>query len=105
MHYALFFERRNLNLIIIVFICLFADRVTLAKAGLELKTFLPQSPKYWGYRYAPPYPARILDKVKDALLIISAFHFCLLFLDILLRITEMGSFSGETITKTVDNLA
>lgn len=78
---------------------------SVAKAGLELKTFLLQTPKYWGYRYAPPYPARILDKVKDALFIISAFHFCLLCLDILLRISEMGSFYGETITKTVDNLA
>ena len=77
---------------------------SVAKAGLELKT-LPQSPKYWGYRYAPPYPARILDKVKDALFIIGALHFCPLFLVILLRISEMGSFSGETITKTVDNLA
>lgn len=52
---------------------------SVAKIGLELNILLPQLPKCWGYTYVPPYSARILDTVEDALFILSASHFGLLF--------------------------
>lgn len=52
---------------------------SVAKTGLELNILLPQLPKCWGYTYVPPYSARILGTVEDALFILSASHFGLLF--------------------------